>query len=182
MDPQAAAYPVKEQFYVRQPISATDQQPAPQLVTGTNNTLYVPGATRALPWAYAFDGRLNRVAEHLRKHGVQLEKLQAPVTTPVEQYRLDSLTYARTPYQNHLMATAMVSVTPGEMTLPAGVYIVRTGQPAGMLAALLLEPDNEDSLVSWNFLDNALPRAGTTQPIPIYRIMTQVGMKTLLVD
>jgi hypothetical protein len=121
------------------------------------------------------------VADHLQKHGVQLEKLQAPVNVTVERYRLDSLRYATSPYQNHLMATASVSTMPGEMELPEGVYIVRTAQPVGMLAALLLEPDNEDSLVSWNFFDNALPRAGSNQPIPIYRIMNPVGMKTLLV-
>jgi hypothetical protein len=45
-------------------------------------------------------------------------------------------------------------------------YVVRTGQPLGLLAAYLLEPASEDGVVTWNLLD---PELATGRPYPILR-------------
>jgi dipeptidyl-peptidase 4 len=174
----------REQFYVME--SPAEGQPtAPRLVTGENRTLYTATRTRVRPWAYAFDGRLNKVAEHLRRHGIEVERLEAPLSTPVERYHLNTLTYATAPYQNHIMATAAVTVTPGDMEFPQGTYVVRTGQNAGTLIAHLFEPDTEDSLLAWNFFDHSMPRpsegTGNNNILPFYRIMQPAGMKALLI-
>ena len=51
-----------------------------------------------------------------------------------------------------------------DTAMVAGWYLVRTGQPLGVLAAYLLEPASEDGVVAWNQLDRELqPR--TTYPI-----------------
>jgi hypothetical protein len=44
----------------------------------------------------------------------------------------------------------------GRHTLAAGSYVVRAGQPFGLLAFYLLEPESEDGLAQWSFLDNIL--------------------------
>ena len=187
MDPQASAYPVKEQFYVMAGRDSANPRGVATLVTGVNRTLYVPSKTRARPWAYVFDAKLDSVAGHLRRHGVEVEKLQAPLTVPVERYHLTAVTQAAQPYQSHRMREATVAVSSQTMTVPAGSYLVRTGQNAGMVAALLLEPDNEDSLLSWNFLDHVLPApdpAGRSPAsvLPIYRIVQPVtGVRSLLI-
>jgi hypothetical protein len=41
----------------------------------------------------------------------------------------------------------------GSRALPAGSYIVRAGQPYGLLAFYLLEPLSEDGLMQWSFYD-----------------------------
>jgi len=174
-----APYPEREQFYVM-------QDGEPTLVTGENRTLYRPARERARPWAYVFDARLNGWADHLRRHGVTVERLTAPLETRVERYHLTRIDWEEEPYQNHLMATVEVRIVAAEMTFPAGAYLVRTAQNAGTIAMHLLEPDNDDSLVAWNFLDHSMPRPDSTgsnerSVMPVYRLVSPTGVKALVV-
>jgi predicted deacylase len=165
------AYPELEEFFIRER-NADGSWQEPRLVRGENRTLWVPENTRAMPgWGYAFDGRLDDVARYLRRHGIQVEQLQAETTLPVERFRIERISWDSIPYQNHLLAQAEVEVVPGEMTLPAGTYVVRVRQVAGRLIPLLLEPDAEDSVLRWNFLDHSIPvRGGANAFVPIYRL------------
>jgi hypothetical protein len=52
--------------------------------------------------------------------------------------------------------------------LRAGTYIVRTGQPLGILLVYLLEPQSDDGLVTWNFFDGALISGAA---YPVLRLM-----------
>ena len=47
--------------------------------------------------------------------------------------------------------------------VPAGTLVVRTAQPLGNLAVMLLEPRSEDGLATWNFFDDEL-KEGATSP------------------
>ncbi len=180
---EQTTYPGTVEFYVRD-----RQSGETRLVEGRLGTRYVASVTRARPWAYAFDGTLHEMADHLRRHAVEVESLQEPITVAVEQYRVVNAEWETRPYQNHLMATVEVEVEEAEIELPAGTYVVRTGQNAGTLAAYLLEPDTEDSLVAWNFLDHLTLRGSTVRGerempgsvLPIWRLMAPVGVKTLL--
>ena len=192
-----SVYPGKVEFYVteRMPEGGRSE---PKLVTGERRTLYVPSATRKRPWAYAFDGNLHKVAGLLRRHAIEVECLKEPVTLNVEQYRIKSIGWAENPYQNHHLASIEVEVFEEEITLEAGTHIVRMGQNGGTLAAYLLEPETDDSVVTWNFLDHMgmrgpstmRTRPGMTRPaqqgerpgtvLPIYRIMRPVGIKAVL--
>ncbi len=151
-------------------------------VTGENRTLWVPENTRSMPgWGYAFDGRLDDVAHLLRRHGIQVEQLREEVTMPVERFRIEDISWASTPYQNHLLAQAEVEVVPAEMTFPAGTYVVRLRQVTGRLIPLLMEPDAEDSVLRWNFLDHSIPTSGGPNAwVPIYRLNDAPGVPTRL--
>jgi hypothetical protein len=46
----------------------------------------------------------------------------------------------------------------------AGSFVVRTAQPLGLLAMLLLEPQSDDGLATWNVFDRSL-RAGADYPV-----------------
>jgi hypothetical protein len=49
--------------------------------------------------------------------------------------------------------------------------VVRVRQVAGRLVPLLLEPDAEDSVLRWNFLDHSIPtQGGENAFVPIYRL------------
>lgn len=175
-----AAYPQPEQFYVMQ-----DNEP--QLVTGLNRTLWVANSTRARPWAYAFDGNLHKVADLMRRHAIEVERLEAPLQVDVERFRLDSIRWASAPYQNHLNASPRVSIVPESATLPAGTYLVRMSQNAARIVAELMEPDTDDSIVVWNLLDHALPSTEALQRrqqpflLPIYRIMQPTSLRATVV-
>jgi len=175
-----SAYPEQERFLVM-------QDGEPREVTGTNRTLFVASESRARPWAYAFDGHLHNIASFLRRHAIEVERLEAPVTVRVEQFRLDSIGWESAPYQNHMMANASVTTVPAEVTLPIGTFIVRSAQNGGRLVSELFEPDTDDSLLAWNFLDHALPSQEALnrrqQPflLPTYRVMAPVGIRTTLI-
>jgi len=157
---EATDYPGKVNFFVRDP----DNQGEYMEVEGTNRTLYKPTESRQRAWAYAFDGNLHDLAGLLRRHAIEVEKLREPVTITVQKYRATSAEWADRPYQNHLMLTVGVELFEEEEVLEAGTYIVRSGQNGGILAAHLLEPDTQDSAVSWNFLDHLGIRAPSPPP------------------
>ena len=56
---------------------------------------------------------------------------------------------------------------PRRRQFPAGTLVIRTAQPLGRLAALLLEPESEDGFVAWNFFDEHLKAGGE---FPVYRV------------
>jgi predicted deacylase len=177
---ERSEYPQPEQFYVM-------ENNEPRLVTGTNRTLYNAARTRARPWAYAFDGNLHAIATLLRRHAIEVERLERPVEVTVERFQLDSIGWAASPYQNHLNASAKVQTAPGTMTLPAGAYLVRMTQNASRLISELMEPDTDDSLLVWNFLDHRLPGQQALQRrqqpfyLPIYRVMAPTAVRATLV-
>lgn len=180
-DLEPVAYPEAEEFYVvrRGP---DGEWLEPERVVGENRTLYVPGRTRPLSWGYAFDARLDDLARFLRRHGIQVEQLREEATVEVERYRIQEISWADAPYQNHLMADIEVELVPDRITFPAGTYVVRNRQHEGRLVPQLLEPDAVDSVVRWNFLDHSIPsRGGEESFVPIYRLQGPVGVSTLLV-
>ncbi len=182
LDTEETAYPELEEFYV---VRRDDdgEWMEPELVTGENRTLWAPTESRHMPeWGYAFDGRLDDVARFLMRHGIQVEQLREEATVPVERYRIEEISWAERPYQNHLLAAVEVELVEDEMTLPAGSYVVRLRQPAGRLVAQLMEPDAEDSVLRWNFLDHSIPTSGGENAwVPIYRVNGPLGASTLLV-
>ncbi len=180
-DLEPIAYPELEEFYVVQR-GDDGEWLEPELVTGENRTLYVPERTRALPWGYAFDSRFEDLAQFLRRHGIQVETLREETTVPVERYRIQEISWADRPYQNHLMLDIEVELVPDQMTFPAGTHLVRVRQHEGRMVPQLLEPDAVDSAVRWNFLDHVIPQQGGEDAfVPIYRLTDRVLAPTLLV-
>jgi hypothetical protein len=177
---EEAAYPTPETFLVMQDDQARE-------VTGLNRTRFVATESRARPWAYAFDGNLTIIARFLRRHAIEVERLDAPVTVQVERFRVDSIAWESAPYQGHMMASAGVAIVAAEVTLPVGTYVVRTAQGAGRLVAELMEPDTDDSLLAWNFLDHMLPSNDALQRrqqpllLPIYRVLAPAGIRSSLI-
>jgi len=53
--------------------------------------------------------------------------------------------------------------------LPAGTLLVHARARLGRVAAQLLEPRSEDSLVTWNFLDQVLGETG--EAFPVLRVL-----------
>jgi len=60
-------------------------------------------------------------------------------------------------------------------TLAAGSYIVRAGQPYGLLAFYLLEPESEDGLAQWSFFDNIL---AARADFPVARVTVPATLRS----
>ena len=74
---------------------------------------------------------------------------------------------ARSTFQKHVMLTVGVTSRKERKSVPRGTMIVRTGQALGNLVVYLLEPQSEDGLTAWNFLDDHVEEG---KDFPILRV------------
>ncbi len=124
-----------------------------------------------LPAGAAFQSIVDKV----RQHGVTVETLTAPLTTEVSSFVVAEITKSPKPFQGHNEVKLKGQYTTDKATIPAGTPVVRLAQPLGLLAAYLLEPESDDGLTNWNFLDQWLE---VGKPAPVRKIMTNVKMAT----
>jgi len=146
-----------------------------QLVRMPVMASFTPTLTSKLPFAYAFDGA---AADSLRPilalHGIQVEELTSPATVTAQGFAIDSIIdggQRETP--RNLKSLTGAWNAPASRTLPAGTFIVRAGQPYGLLAFFLLEPESADGLTSYL---GAVMAAG--REYPVVRITAQETLTT----
>ncbi|MCR9296588.1 MAG: DPP IV N-terminal domain-containing protein [bacterium] len=122
------------------------------------------------PAQYAIPKQYAWAANRLVRHGISLRRLDSDQRLKVGVYHLQQVE-EQPEFQRHRRLTLEVESSQQERLLPAGTWIVDTAQPLGKLATHLMEPEADDSLASWNFLDPDLHSSGE---YPIYRIETAV--------
>jgi hypothetical protein len=103
------------------------------------------------PFAYIIPPGLDAIVAKLQQHGIAVEPFQGKATAEV--YTVRSVQRQEREFQGHHEARveAEAAIVPKEF--PAGSFIVKTAQPLGTLAVYLLEPESDDGLTTWNFLD-----------------------------
>jgi hypothetical protein len=115
---------------------------------------------QTLPYAWIIPAAQSALLEPLQRHGVYVEQLAERTTIRAEQFSIDSIARGQA-FQGHQETRlsgrwAIVD----SVTLDAGTYVVRGGQALGILALYLLEPQSDDGLATWNFLDAWLQPGG----------------------
>ena len=131
-------------------------------------------ATRSvpLPRGYLVPIQAPDVEEKLLQHGLLVEKLTESATLNVVAFTPSEISQEERPFQGHFLRTARGTYDEIEMEFPAGTLYVSMAQPLGKVAATLLEPESDDGLVAWNFLDRYLAGSfGRSAPFPIYKLM-----------
>jgi hypothetical protein len=106
------------------------------------------------PLAYLVPRNLTEVIDRLLVNGVTLEFLTESVTSTVESYRFENVTFGERPYEGRQRARYRSVAISEERDWPAGSALVRLDQPNANVAVHLLEPDAPDSMVSWGFLNS----------------------------
>jgi hypothetical protein len=131
--------------------------------------------TRSVPMARAYvlpnEPAFEPIVAKIRQHGIVVEELIAPLTTEVTSFVVDTIRRSPKPFQGHHEVKLTGRYTTESVTLPTGTRIVRLAQPLGLLSAYLLEPESDDGLTNWTFLDQWLE---TGKPAPIRKIMRTV--------
>jgi hypothetical protein len=137
---------------------------------------FTPTLTTTLPYAYAFDASTAKaLLPILRTHGVRVERLTAPARVTAQTFTVDSIApHGRAETPRDLKTITGTWQDAKSVRLPAGSYVVRAGQPYGLLALYLLEPQSEDGLAEWSFYDGimsahaAFPVVRITKPATIH--------------
>ena len=121
--------------------------------------------TRTLPVGWAVPVTATKVIERLAFHGIPLTELRGRVRVAGESFTVDSIVKAARVFQGHQEVRVEGRWTRATLNLGAGdYYIVRADSRHALLAAILLEPESDDGLTTWNFFDEQL-RVGGMHPV-----------------
>ena len=141
-----------------------------------------------LPVAYLLHrmpGQDSLIAQ-LRQHGVVVERLTSRVDARGAQFTVDSVSKLP-PADGHSDVRVVGTWNSSDhVTGEPGDFIVRGGQPLGVLSVILLEPMCDDGLTAWNYFDATLePMMKATEPssrlFPVARIDGPVTATTRIV-
>ncbi len=138
--------------------AAAAQQPATfELVEGPIFTAWKPTRWTTRPWGYLFPNGLAKIIPLLHDHGITVLRLTEPVELEVEVYYATEITDSEY-FQGHYLKKVKAEKRTETVTFPAGTFFVPSGQPKSNLISYLFEPETDDNLVTWGFLDDFLRR------------------------
>ena len=134
----------------------------------------------SMPYAYLIPAEHKNIAQRLQMHGVKVEKIgqtgnsqNSDLQLEVQVDTLRSLVRNEQTFQKHKMIRIESERSAQKQTIPAGMFVVRTGQPLGRLACYMLESQSDDGFAFWNFLDDSLE---VGKPYPIWSIAKPVEL------
>ncbi|MBM3974635.1 MAG: hypothetical protein FJ301_11100 [Planctomycetes bacterium] len=127
---------------------------------------FVARQRRELPRAWALPEPPAEVLERLRWHGVAFTVLASQTQATCERFAVTQKKKPKRPYQGHQELALGGTWEPAtQFTLPKGTLWIDARQRFARVAATLLEPESEDSLSTWNFLEGA-----TGEHYPVLRV------------
>ncbi len=132
-----------------------------------------------MPAWYALPAEMSLEAERLQMHGVRIEQLTVDTTVEARKYTIRDIRRGDFVFQGHQMTALEADSRTEPAILAAGTFVISTDQPLGRLAAYMLEPETNEGLVTWNFLDSRLAVGGD---YPIIRVDQPIRFKTTIVD
>ncbi|UCG28958.1 MAG: hypothetical protein JSV24_06250 [Bacteroidales bacterium] len=141
---------------------------------------YHPASGVRFPFAYLLEYPDPDIIGLLRKHGIETERLGKSTTLKVNRFDIDELSSSERLNQGHYTNSVKGTFVEEEKEFPAGTIVIRTSQKLGNLIAYLLEPQSDDGLLFWNYLDRYLvPQWGRGyNPYPIYKVINQTQLVT----
>lgn len=138
-----------------------------------NYSAFEPIQYATLPKAYVLPTSLANLVPHLQLLGIQVDTLNTPQTYQGEQFNVRQLELSKQAFEHHHLVTLAGSFEAASSTFPAGSFYVSMEQPLANLIFYLLEPQSDDGLVTWNFLDKPLYDLGVLNgPVifPIFKV------------
>jgi len=111
-----------------------------------------------LPDAYIFPRGLFDIRDKLVQHGITVEEVKEPFVAVVDAFNIEKVDFQERLYQGHRIQRLEGQWDLREIAFANGAFVVPTNQPLAMLAAYLLEPESDDGLACWNFMDRYLAR------------------------
>ncbi|HET8770888.1 MAG TPA: M14 family metallopeptidase [Gemmatimonadaceae bacterium] len=120
--------------------------------------------TQELPEAWVLDASMTPIVDRLRAHGIVATQLTQAWRGSGERFVVDSVVKARRPFQGHQEVRLEGRWAPETLALSAGTWVIAGDQPLALLAAILLEPQSDDGLTTWNAFDDDIA-IGAAHPV-----------------
>ncbi|MFN2324632.1 MAG: M14 family zinc carboxypeptidase [Gemmatimonadales bacterium] len=114
--------------------------------------------TRTIPRArgYVLPASIAKVVPLLLDHGITVHRFTQPTTMELEVYDAAGIRRAEYFQGHYLKAVTGVEKKVEQVQVPAGWYYISTAQAKGNLVSYLMEPETDDNLITWGWLDNVL--------------------------
>jgi hypothetical protein len=139
-----------------------------ELVEGPVFTKWEPTRTATRPWGYLLPPSLTKVVPLLLQHDITVKRLTEPAEVEVEVYSATEITHDQY-FQAHYLKAVTAEKSTETKTLPAGSFFVPSGQPMSNFISYILEPETNDNLITWGYLDNVLRVTPTQEEIAAQR-------------
>jgi hypothetical protein len=120
-----------------------------------DETTFTSTDSERVPSAYLVPASEKAVLERLRAHGVRVEPMGAGPAPALEEFRIASTSIAERAFESHQERTVTGEWGPVEPAV-IGAFLVPMTQPLARLAFYLLEPRSNDSLATWNVVEDAI--------------------------
>jgi len=128
---------------------------------------FEPDREVPLPAGYLLPPRLETIADHLRLHGIRVDRLDAAWSGEVEAWVPTAVEVREGRWEGGRSFLVDAERRTEMRNVPAGAFVVSTAQPLGILAIHLLEPEAPDSVVAWG-LAGLEPSPG--EALPYFRV------------
>ncbi len=122
---------------------------------GSVRTKFSPTKTAVRPWAYLMPPSLAHLIPLLAEHEISVLRITEPLEVEVEAYTANEVSHDQY-FQGHYLKKVRAEKTTETVKLPAGSFLVPTGQARSNLICYLFEPETDDNLITWGYLDDFL--------------------------
>ncbi len=119
---------------------------------------FVSTIESTIPNGYIIPAAFSSLAQNLILHGVNVKVLAKAQTFDGQVFQIEKIENARQSFQGHAMAQAEGKFISVKRKYKTGDYIIDMNQPLANLIFYLLEPQSDDGLLAWNFLDEYLQK------------------------
>lgn len=144
----------------------------------TYHARFEPTLEATVPTGYIIPARFSKIADNLRMHGIKVETLTKSVTHKGEVFQIEKFEKAKQAFQGHAMAQADGKFVAATKKFSKGDFIVNMNQPLVNLIFYLLEPQSDDGLLTWNFLDEYIEtskRENKPTEYPVFKYITKTN-------
>lgn len=141
-----------EEFWIRKPDDRTGPY---EKVKGGIYTKFTPTKTAARPWGYLLPPELAVVLPLLFDHEITVKRLTDALEVEVEAYTATEMSHNQY-YQGHYLKRLKTEKQTKTVTLPLGSFFIPAGQHKSNFICYILEPETDDNLITWGYLDNYL--------------------------
>ena len=149
-----------------------------ELVEGPIFTKWEPTRTATRPWGYLLPPSLTKVVPLLLQHDITVKQLAEPVELEVEVFYATEITHAQY-FQAHYLKAVKGETRTETVSLPAGSFFIPSGQPMSNFISYILEPETNDNLVTWGFLDNVLRVTPSQEELDAQRAQLEERLASL---
>ena len=138
-----------EEFWIRKEGDRTGPY---EKIKGGIYTKFNPTKTATRPWGYLLPPELAHILPLLLDHEITVKRLTDETEVEVEAYTAKEMSHNQY-YQGHYIKRLKAEKQTKTITLPPGSFFIPAGQQKSNFICYILEPETDDNLITWGYLD-----------------------------